>query len=94
MVRDIHQGGLGLKAVADLDACVFGKRVLSESKVRRLPVGTVIQMHYLDKDGNHQWKPVEVVISHRRKMLCSRDWRDSGHIMRIWTHKYIRYTEV
>ena len=77
-----------------IDECVAHKRVLTAEEVRTLPVGTVIQLHSFDRQGNHQWAPMTVVRCGKRKVLRSRDWRDPGAIKPITTRKNMRYTEV
>lgn len=73
---------------------VSHKKILTADEVRELPVGTVIQLHSLDRQGNHQWAPMTVVRCGKRKVLRSRDWRELGVIKPITTRSNMRYTEV
>ena len=73
---------------------VSHKKILTADEVRELPAGTVIQLHCLDRHGEHRWTPMMVDQIGGRKILRSRDWRELGVIKPITTRKNMRYTEV
>lgn len=70
------------------------KKILTAEEVRKLPAGTVIQRHSFDRYGVHQWEPMTVVQSGKKKMLLSRDWRFVRTTKPITTRENQCYTEV
>ena len=51
------------------------EKVLSAEQVKKLPVGTHVQWHAVDRDGMHTWTNCVVVAAgHRRVLALGAGW--------------------